>query len=122
MGLFSFLKPKKQLTPEQLQWNRMWALWSRGGADSPYAELMTYQGEVTNGGHGQYFANTEGLSGQMRTLASILPEDLAENLRRAWDACKAGNDDTLSRCDAFFGENEDRITAILKEYAKTLSL
>ena len=119
MGIFHLFKPKKQLTPEQLRWNRMWTLWSRGEADSPYAELMTYQGEVTNGGHGQYFSNTEDLSGQMRTLESILPEDLAENLRRAYDACNTGNEDTLSRCDAFFCENEDRVSAILKEYAAT---
>ena len=28
-----------------------------GKAESPYAELMTYQGDINNGGHSQYFSN-----------------------------------------------------------------
>ena len=60
MGLFDFLKKKEvQLTDEQKKWNKMWELWSEGEADSPYAELMTYQSEINNGGHGQYFCNIE---------------------------------------------------------------
>ena len=37
----------------------MWDLWVEKKAETPYAELMTYQSEVSNGGHDQYFTNTE---------------------------------------------------------------
>ena len=60
MGLFDLFKKKKvELTEEQLKWNKMWDLWTDGNAESPYAELMTYQSEINNGGHGQYFCNIE---------------------------------------------------------------
>lgn len=37
------------------QWNKLWDSWSDEQVSSPYAELMTYQNEVENGGHEQYF-------------------------------------------------------------------
>ena len=60
MGIFDFLKPKKpqELPLPQQRWNKMWDLWADGELDSPYASLMTYQSEVNNGGHDQYFFNT----------------------------------------------------------------
>lgn len=58
MGLFDFVKNKKtELTEEQLKWNKMWEMWANEQVDSPYAELMTYQSEIYNGGHSQYFTN-----------------------------------------------------------------
>ena len=60
MGVFDFLKKgKAELSDEQKKWNKMWDLWTEGRADSPYKELMSYQSEVNNGGHDQYFFNTE---------------------------------------------------------------
>ena len=57
MGLFNIFKKKKVvLTEEQLKWNKIWDLWAEGEAESPYAELITYQSEINNGGHGQYFS------------------------------------------------------------------
>ena len=47
------------LSDEQQKWNKMWELWVNGRADSPYAELMTYQSEINNGGHAQYFHNID---------------------------------------------------------------
>ena len=57
-------KKNKDITVEALsekdkKWNRMWDLWAEGEIESPYNELMTYQSEVNNGGHHQYFLNTE---------------------------------------------------------------
>ncbi len=60
MGVFRFFKKSKaEPTDEQKKWNKMWDLWAEGRADSPYAELMTYQSEINNGGHDQYFFNVE---------------------------------------------------------------
>ena len=63
MGLFDIFKKKKvELTEEQLKWNKMWELWTEEKVESPYAELMTYQSEINNGGHCQYFSNVENVS------------------------------------------------------------
>lgn len=60
MGLFDlFRKNKTELSDEQEKWNKMWNLWEENRADTPYAELMTYQSEINNGGHDQYFLNVE---------------------------------------------------------------
>ena len=62
MGLFDIFKKKKaKLTEEQLKWNKMWDLWAEEKAQSPYAQLMTYQSEINNGGHDQYFTNIDNI-------------------------------------------------------------
>ena len=67
-----FLKKKKvELTEEQLKWNKMWELWTEGHADSPYAELMTYQSEINNGGHSQYFDNVSNTSDLQKEMLSL---------------------------------------------------
>ena len=121
MAFFDYLKPRKKLTGEQLQWNRMWTMWCRGEADSPYGELMTYVGEVSNGGHAQYFTNTVFLKADMEVLDTALPPVLRDNLRRALDAFRNdGSEEILAHCDRVFGENEHLIAEILKTYADTL--
>lgn len=55
MGLFDKLKKKDELPEKDRKWNKMWDLWAEGEAAAPYAQLMTYDSEVNNGGHSQYF-------------------------------------------------------------------
>ena len=80
MGLFDIFKKKNvELTEEQLKWNKMWELWTEEKVDSPYAELMTYQSEINNGGHDQYFTNVENtsdLSKEISALEQILSAEL----------------------------------------------
>ena len=54
-GLFK--KKNKPLSAEKENWNRIWELWAIGDLHSPIDNLMTYQSEVNNGGHSQYFFN-----------------------------------------------------------------
>lgn len=90
MGFFGLFKKKKvELTEAQLKFNKMWELWAEEKAESPYAELMTYQSEVNNGGHSQYFCNVENvgdLQKEMAELGRVLPFDLNENLQKAYQA------------------------------------
>ena len=90
MGLFNIFKKKKVvLTEEQHKWNKIWVLWAEGEAESPYAELMTYQSEINNGGHGQYFSNIENngdLNADMTMLTTVLSEKLVDNLHKAYKA------------------------------------
>ena len=134
MGLFDAFKKKKvELTEDQKKWNKMWELWVEGNAESPYAELMTYQSEINNGGHDQYFTNVENTSDlqkDMSVLESILSEKLKQNLQKAYQAyllLEEKEDDeyaeeTIEQCDNVFYENEKEINQMLKEYATRIEL
>ena len=134
MGLFDIFKKKKvELTEEQLKWNKMWELWTEEKVDSPYAELMTYQSEINNGGHDQYFTNVENtsdLNKEISALEQILSAELKNNLNKAYKAYlileKKEEDEeaeeTLEQCDDVFYENEEEINRLLEEYACKMEL
>ncbi|MBR6108745.1 MAG: DUF4375 domain-containing protein [Clostridia bacterium] len=134
MGLFDFFKKRKaKLSDEQKKWNKMWDLWASGQVDSPYTELMTYQSEINNGGHDQYFVNVENVSDlrrEMATLTTILPETLQQNLQIAYRAYIESSekgidqsaDEILEKCDEAFFENEEQINELLKTYAERIAL
>ena len=134
MGIFDVFKKKKvELTEEQLKWNKMWELWADGEASSPYSELMTYQSEVNNGGHGQYFLNVENiddLSKGISLLETILSDKLVANLHMAHKAhliLEENEDDEkaeeiIEQCDDVFFANEEEINKKLESYANTIHL
>ncbi len=133
MGLFDMFKKKKvELTEEQLKWNKMWELWTEEKTKSPYTELMTYQSEINNGGHSQYFCNVDNVSDlkkEMSALEEILTPLLRENLQKAYKADlileekeDEEAEEILDRCDDVFYENEEQINRILQEYANTLEI
>lgn len=152
MGLFDFFKKKKEELPakqeektdateqeatsgaaEQDAWDRMWELWGEGKADSPYAEVLTYQSEINNGGHDQYFFNVENtgdLKKELAVLNSVLPELLKKNLNAAYKAYVAlqkNEDDEkaeaiLHKCDDVYYENEEALDDVLNEYAAKIEL
>lgn len=134
MGLFDILRKKKtELTDEQLRWNKMWDLWTEGETQSPYTELMTYQSEINNGGHDQYFlniGNTGDLQKEMSALGQLLSPELKENLRKAYEAYIALEEneedekaaEILEKCDNAFYENEEEINNILEEYSLNFSV
>ena len=136
--LFDIFRRKKKnalddnsLTEENKQWNKMWDLWANGEIQSPYNELMTYQSEINNGGHGQYFVNTENTSDllkEMSGLNSVLSDTLKENLKTAYEAhLLLEQDETneeaeavLEKCDDVFFQNEKDINAILESFCKQI--
>ena len=133
MGLLHLFRKKTTLTEEQHQWNKLWELWVEGRVSSPYAELMTYQGEINNGGHSQYFinvANTGDLEKELAALAQVLPPALWNNLQKAYEAHRILEEDeddgqaeeTLERCDNTFYANEEEINRLLKAHAAKVTL
>ena len=134
MGVFGFFKKRKsELSREQKKWNKMWDLWAENRADAPYAEVMTYQSEVNNGGHDQYFLNVEqtgDLQAEISILENVLSEELRSNLLTAYDAYQMLADKEsdeeweaiLERCDDVFFKNEEEINRILKAYAAKIEL
>lgn len=134
MGLFDFLKKKNvELTEEQQRWNKIWDLWTEGKAASPYSEIMTYQSEINNGGHDQYFFNVENtgdIQKEMSMLKTVLSEILKDNLEKAYQAyllLEETDDDekaeaVMEQCDDVFYENEEEINRLLEEYATKIEL
>ena len=134
MVLFDLFKTKNtDLTEEQRKWNKMWDMWVEGQVDSPYAELMTYQSEINNGGHDQYFTNVENtgdLQKEIMVLRNVLSPKLNENLKKAYEAYvileekdeDEQAEEALSQCDDVFYENEDEVNCILEEYADKVKL
>lgn len=132
--MFSLFKKNKiKLTKEQQKLDQMWSLWEEGQADSPYGELMTYQSEVGNGGHDQYFYNMENtgdLKKEMAALNTILSIKLKNNLDKAYEAYlllkeKEGDEkskEILEQCDDVIYENEEALNYILREYANKIKL
>ena len=93
--LFDIFRRKKNKNTKEViseadnKWNRMWDLWAEGEIESPYNELMTYQSEVNNGGHHQFFLNTENngdIRKEIEALCSILPNVDKDNIHIAFKA------------------------------------
>ncbi|MBE5730664.1 MAG: DUF4375 domain-containing protein [Clostridiales bacterium] len=130
MGFFDlFRRGKKELPIEALKWNKMWDMWAEQKASSPYAQLMTYESEINNGGHKQFFDNVSvaaDLSNTVAVLYTVLGDVLQQNLKRAYEAFLQQNEDTLAQildeCDNVFYENESEVEKILKDYAMTIEV
>ena len=124
--------PGNSVTDEARKWNLMMDLWTEEELPSPYQELITYDNEVNNGGHAQYFFNTadcQDIKTEIETILPALPELLRENLMQGFKAFLALDDiiydpenEVFSQCDDVFYDNEDLLIEILKQYADTFAL
>ena len=132
MGLFDLFKKKKeQGNTKEDSLNKIWDLWEKGKAKAPYAQIMTYQAEVNNGGHDQFFFNLSNI-GELEETMDILKNALPEPMKEAFDKAYAAflvldkdedNEEAqqiLEECDDAFYENEQLIQDILKEYAERI--
>ena len=122
---------EKRLSEAELKFNKMWDLWAKGEIKSPYADLMTYQSEVNNGGHDQFFLNvasTGHLRSVMKALKHVLPFNIRVPLVEAYNAYKINGEDAeeneefFEHADEVFFENEEEINDILEEFAKKIKL
>lgn len=139
MGIFTKLFGKENEEKRaQRQWDYMWQLWTECRLPSPYQELLTYDAEVQDGGHLQYFINAEirkfNMFSIMSALKEVLPEKLGDNLSAAYRSyCRLGidvsdddaiaealEDAPLSLFDDCFFELEEELLSLLESYAATL--
>ena len=130
MSIFDLFKRKKETLTTEEKLDRMWELWEIGDLKDPCAKLMTYESEVDNGGHSQYFyniANSGDLAAEVQAVLSMLPEPLRENLNRGYtafaaqeDICDDDNEELFEECDDVFYEHEQLLIDILYESAKSL--
>ena len=118
---------KKNVKPDINKYNLMWTLWEQGKINSPYKELLTYQSEINNGGHDQYFFNLSNngtIEKDLKVLYNILPKKLKKNLKEAYlkycNRCNEENDFLLEEYDDIFYINEKMIDDILEDYSNKL--
>ena len=132
MGILDIFKKKEEIPEEVQKWNKMWDLWTEEQIESPYKELMTYQSEINNGGHSQYFCNIESISNiedELKKIKSILPQNLIDNLNKAYKANQILENEEneeaetiIEECDNTFYENENLINDLLNERASKIEL
>ena len=129
MGLFSIFKKKAENLTTDRKLDRMWELWAEDKLDLPCKKLMTYESEVNNGGHSQYFYNlaNSGNLAEAEELLSLLPEPLLQNLNRAYVAFVSQenidddvNEALFNQCDEVLLEHEQILIDMLYEAAKGL--
>ncbi len=128
-----FKRRKKNFAPVEIdpndKWNKMWSLWAEGKIESPYYELMSYHSEINNGGHYQFFSNTDNIENSetvVETLCGILNENLKFSLQKAYKAylnLENGinidqSERDIKKSDEIFFENEDAIIKMLENYSK----
>jgi hypothetical protein len=122
---------KTKFSEAELKFNKMWDLWAEGNIPSPYADLMTYQSEVNNGGHAQFFDNVSGtghLHAVMKELKKIVPFDIKLSLVEAYNAYKVNGEDAeenesfFDHADEVFYEKEEKINKILEKFSETIQL
>lgn len=119
------------------KWNKMIDLWVDGELDNPIKDVLTYDAEVNNGGHLQFFENcNDELEEMMFSLKESLPRDVYDNLKQAYDIYKSMDTNIenvdeyvdvalqgdLDKYDHFYYENYDKVKGILKEYASTIEI
>ena len=132
MCILDIFKKKEEIPEEVQKWNKMWDLWTEEQIESPYKELMTYQSEINNGGHSQYFCNIESIiniEDELKELKSILPQNLIDNLNKAYKANQILENEEneeaetiIEECDNTFYENENLINDLLNERASKIEL
>lgn len=110
----------------------MWNLWTEDKIESPYKELMTYQSEVNNGGHSQYFCNIESNNdarSEINKVKKLLSKDLQENIEKAYKAYQKleevediESEEILEECDNLYYEKESEINDILEEFSSKIEI
>ena len=124
----SLLDKTEEQNPElEEKWYKMWQLWMNDRLESPYQEILTYENEVRNGSHLQYFnwiqehedfektINIVSLNLEGTVLKPIFDkaykayQELGENQSRAGEI--------LRICDTTFAEQGDAI----EEYLETIA-
>ena len=138
MGFFKKLFQKKSDGDGNDKWNAMWELWEAGEIPSPYNELLTYDSDLQNGGHLQFFLNRalrrENIFAVMAALRETLPAGHADNAAQTYrqycmlgidtdndgEIMQALDDDPLCVFDEWYFDHEEELLDVLEAYANSL--
>lgn len=128
---------KEEDTFSNEKWNKMIDLWVDYELDHPIKDVLTYDAEINNGGHLQFFENcNDELDEMMISLKENLPEDIYINLKKAYDVYTSSDinienvddyvgealEDRFGEYDSYYYNNNDKVNEVLRNYASTLEL
>lgn len=128
---------KEEDTFSDEKWNKMIDLWVNYELYHPIKDVLTYDAEVNNGGHLQFFENcNDELDEMMVSLKDNLPEEIYDNLKNAYDLYISSNikvenvddyvdealEDRFGEFDSYYYNNSNKVNEVLRNYASTLEL
>ena len=129
----SLLNSSEEQNPEmERKWNKMWMLWMNDKLESPYQEILTYENEVRNGSHLQYFnwiqehedfekiIDVVSLNLEGTVLEPIFSKAYTAYLEL--DQNEEDANQILLACDASFGDERDNIEKYLETIASKIQL
>ena len=119
-------------TELELNWNKMWVLWMNKKMESPYQEILSYETDVRNGSHLEYFnwiKDNENFEKTIDIVSKNLKGTVLETIfNQAYDAyqkiekSKDEAEQILSLCDKAFANEEDAIEKYLETIASKIDL
>ena len=136
LDIMNLMNDKNNYSEEELKWNKMIDLWVENELNDPIKHLITYDNEIQNGGHLQFFENCQNeLKSITSFLKKTLSKELNDNFKHAQNLYKKmcteiekdnfDEDKYLEKFeefDNFYYENEEEVKEILENYANTLEL
>lgn len=127
MALFTNIKMKRKAKNEKKllaeKWNKLCEMWSNGTLCTPYNELFSYDSNIQGEGHLCFFDNNkENLNDLIKILLENLLAKLSTNLKEAFELYKTSKytEDSFTKYDNFYYENEELLIYILEDYSKEL--
>lgn len=129
----SLLNETEEQNPElEEKWYKMWQLWMNNRLESPYQEILTYENEVRNGSHLQYFNWIQEHEDFEKTVNVVLLNlkgtvlepifNKAYTAYQELDQNEEVANQILLACDASFGDERDNIEKYLETIAAKIKL
>ena len=116
------------------KWYKMWVLWMNEKMPSPYQEILSYENEVRNGSHLQYFQYFEKEENYKeadflfvsKSLEGTVLKPIFDTAYKAFIELKNDENTTaekkLKDCDIVFSKKRNEIEAYLETIAITVDL
>lgn len=135
--IHNFKPHSSKIIADPNKWNYMIDLWVDNKLDNPIQHLITYDSEVNNGGHLQFFENChEELPEIIPLIKTYLSKNMAKNLQDAYDLYLNLNPNTYSidtfvdvaredhfdKFDNYYYEHDKEVNQVLTKYSLTLKI
>ena len=124
-------------TSNEDKWNYMIDLWVDNKLDNPIKHLITYDNEINNGGHLQFFQNNhDELSEIIPVIKKYLSKNMSKNLQDAYELylkinpnidsiesyVEVSQEENFEKFDNYYYEHDKEINKVLTEYSLTLKI
>lgn len=123
--LLKLFKKKTEISDDQIRLNRLWDLYASGELEEKNREvyfLCDYEAGVNGEGHSGFcFNNEANLSAYQDALQKLLPDELYGNFLNATQSYTTDiEEEVCEAADDYFYQHEEKVIAILQEFANKL--